>query len=85
MIYLQEKGRIAAELLHQLHTELHDGDNGFLIADLTVEVTFLMITISRATVPDMPDRIIAATARQLGLPLISRDRRIQLSDLQTIW
>ncbi len=30
-------------------------------------------------------RIIAATALFLELPLISRDRRIQLSDVDTIW
>ena len=33
----------------------------------------------------MPDRIIAATALHLGLPLISRDRKIQLSSVNTIW
>jgi predicted nucleic acid-binding protein len=33
----------------------------------------------------MPDRIIAATALRLGLPLISRDHRIQLSEVSTIW
>jgi len=41
--------------------------------------------VPRAEVPDMPDRIIAATALHLGLPLISRDRKIQLAGLQTIW
>jgi len=34
---------------------------------------------------DFPDRIIVATALHLGLPLISRDRKIQLSDVNTIW
>ena len=33
----------------------------------------------------MPDRIIAATAQYLGLPLISRDRKIRLSAVETIW
>ena len=33
----------------------------------------------------MPDRIIAATALHLGLPLITWDRRIQLADVGTIW
>lgn len=85
MIYLQEKGRIAPELLHQLQTELNNGESGFLIADLTLEVTVSMTSVSRTAIPDMPDRIIAATAHHLGLPLISRDHRIQFSDLQTIW
>ena len=34
---------------------------------------------------DMPDRIIAATALTLGVPVISRDSKIQLSSVSTIW
>lgn len=34
-------------------------------------------TVSRSAVPDMPDRIILATARYLGPPLISRDEKIR--------
>jgi predicted nucleic acid-binding protein len=42
--------------------------------------------IPRATVPDMPDRIIAATALTLGLPLITRDGNIRkLTNITTIW
>jgi predicted nucleic acid-binding protein len=33
----------------------------------------------------MPDRIIAATALHLGVPLVSRDRKIQASSIHTIW
>jgi len=44
-----------------------------------------MRQVSRAEVPDMPDRIIAATALHLGVPLISRDRRISLSAVATVW
>jgi predicted nucleic acid-binding protein len=41
--------------------------------------------IPRADVPDMPDRLIAATATSLGVPLISRDGRIRASAVHTIW
>ena len=41
--------------------------------------------VSRAEVPDMPDRIIAATALALGLPVISRDARIRMSQVASIW
>jgi len=44
-----------------------------------------MPTIDRRQVPDLPDRIIAATASLHGVPLISRDRAIRLSGLPTIW
>jgi predicted nucleic acid-binding protein len=44
-----------------------------------------MRRIARSDVPDMPDRIIAATALYLAIPIISRDRKIRASDLTTIW
>jgi PIN domain nuclease of toxin-antitoxin system len=85
IIYLQEKGRIAPQLLLQFYTELTKGYTGILLANLTMEVTAALAKIPRIDVPDMPDRIIAATALHLGHPLISRDRRIQLSSVNTIW
>ncbi len=33
----------------------------------------------------MPDRIVAATAVYLGVPVISRDGRIRAANLQTVW
>ncbi|MDY7076564.1 MAG: hypothetical protein SXV54_06520 [Chloroflexota bacterium] len=44
-----------------------------------------MRQVPREQVPDLPDRVIAATALYLGVPLISRDRKIRLSDVTTIW
>jgi PIN domain nuclease of toxin-antitoxin system len=85
IIYLQEKGRIAPDLLTQLQTELTAGETGLLLANLTLAVTTALATIPRSAIPDMPDRIVAAMALHLGLPLISRDQRIQLSAIDTIW
>jgi PIN domain nuclease of toxin-antitoxin system len=82
IIYLQEKGRIPSHLLTQFQTELYAGDNGLLLADLTLAVTAALASIARTEIPDMPDRIVAATALHLGLPLISRDQRI--GSLQSI-
>jgi predicted nucleic acid-binding protein len=33
----------------------------------------------------MPDRIIAATALTLGLPLVTRDGALRQLDIETIW
>jgi predicted nucleic acid-binding protein len=33
----------------------------------------------------MPDRVIAATALSLGIPLVSHDGKIRDSRIQTIW
>ena len=41
--------------------------------------------VDRSQIPDLPDRIIAATALYLNVPVISRDRQIQLSSIDTIW
>jgi PIN domain nuclease of toxin-antitoxin system len=85
IIYLQEKGRIAPHLLLQLQAELNAGNTGLLLANLTLEVTIALASIPRNDIPDMPDRIVAATAVYLGYPVISRDRQIQLSSVNTIW
>jgi len=82
IIYLQEKGRIAPELLD---AELLAGNSGFILADLTAEVVNVLATVLRTAVPDLPDRIIAATAFHLGLPLISCDRRMPLTGISLIW
>jgi predicted nucleic acid-binding protein len=44
-----------------------------------------MKQVARSEVPDMPDRIISATAIYLKVPVISRDRRIRSANLNTIW
>ena len=85
IIYLQEKGCISPELKSQLDTELLAGNNGFILADLTAEVVNVLATVPRTAVPDLPDRIIAATAFHLGLPLISCDRRMPLTGISLIW
>jgi putative addiction module component (TIGR02574 family) len=41
--------------------------------------------VSRLEAPDLPDRIATATAVSLRAPLISRDRKIRASEVQTIW
>lgn len=85
MIYLQEKGRISSELKTQLDQELITGNTGMVLFDLTIGVVEALASIPRDSVPDLPDRIIAATALHLGLPLISRDSKISVSDVNTIW
>jgi len=43
---------------------------------------------SRQTVtilPDLPDRVVAATGLYFRVPIISRDRRIRAANLQTVW
>jgi predicted nucleic acid-binding protein len=44
-----------------------------------------MAEVPREVVPDLPDRLIAATALLNGVPVLSRDGRIRTSAIQTIW
>jgi hypothetical protein len=41
--------------------------------------------IDRDAVPDVPDRVIAATALSAGVALVSRDGKIRASQVQTVW
>lgn len=41
--------------------------------------------LSRNDVPDRPDRIIEATALQMGLPLVTADSKLQPAGITTIW
>lgn len=85
IIYLQEKGRIPAHLKSVLDAALQAGDTGLVPASLTLEIVDALMQVPRSEVPDMPDRIIAATAVHRGVPLISRDRKLQSSNVHTIW
>jgi len=85
IVYLSEKGRIAPATLDRLLTAM-DRENTVLVEiPFDRHVALALRKVERSQVPDPPDRIIAATAIYLGLPLISRDRRIQVANLNTIW
>jgi PIN domain nuclease of toxin-antitoxin system len=47
------------------------------VLPLTVEIVAALDLVPKAEVPDMPDRIIAATAVAHKLPLVSADSHIQ--------
>ena len=44
-----------------------------------------MARVPRAVVPDLPDRMIAATALYMGLPLVIADHRIRAAGQPTVW
>lgn len=84
--YLIERGRLAGEVLARVLNAADDPNVGILLAPLDRNISATIQQIDRATVPDMPDRIIAATALSLNLPLVTRDAKIQgLTTIQTIW
>jgi|SRR6266481_606567 len=84
-IYLIERGRIPLEAIQRLEAGLKDPASGLLVAPVDEDVAEAVHRVPRDIVPDMPDRIIAATALHLGLPLITRDQKIQSTGIPTIW
>ncbi|QYX32045.1 type II toxin-antitoxin system VapC family toxin [Sphaerospermopsis torques-reginae] len=84
--YLVEKGRFTEEVLTRILNALDDPNVGIILVPLDRNISGAIRQIDRVTVPDMPDRIIAATAFSLGIPLVTRDLRIQaLTTIKTIW
>ncbi len=85
VVYLIEKSRLPPSAYSELRNALANPNHVLNEAPFTVEVVEAMRQVPRGTVPDLPDRIIAATAVYLEVPLISRDGRIRASQIQTIW
>ena len=86
IIYLIDKLKLVPQTLARLMQYLKLPNNGFISQDLTEDISLTLQQIPRSTVPDMPDRIIAATALHLNLPLVTKDHKIQkLQTIQTIW
>ena len=85
IVYLSEKSRIPPTALGDVLQALDQVNPLFVEIPVDRSITAAMATIPRAQVPDMPDRIIAATAVRLAIPVISRDGKIQLSQVPTVW
>jgi PIN domain nuclease of toxin-antitoxin system len=85
IVYLLEKRRLPVTAYSALTKALADPNHVFKEAPFTADVAEAMLRVPRDEVPDMPDRIVAATAMYLGVPALSRDGRINTSRIQTIW
>ena len=85
VVYLVEKNRLPSAVYADLRKALHDPDHVLQQAPVTSEIIDTMLQVPRAEIPDMPDRIVAATAVYFGVPAISRDGRIRASNIQTVW
>lgn len=85
-VYLAEKARFPSALVTQMLNLVDPPSAGYTVAPLDAGVVRSLAAIDRSDVPDMPDRIVAATALKLGVPLLTRDRKIRLAlGPQAIW
>ncbi len=85
VVYLVEKQRIAKQWSDRLFALVQDARSVFVEIPLTSSIVADLPRLPREEVPDLPDRLIAATALSLQVPVISRDRRIQSSNLWCVW
>ena len=85
MVYLVEKARIPANALKDLQNAIADPKAVLKHVPLDEDVAMKMTEVPRQDVPDLPDRVIAATALLRGVPVLSRDGRIRSSSVRTIW
>jgi PIN domain nuclease of toxin-antitoxin system len=85
VVYLIEKNRLPPSAYEELTQALADPEHVFTEAVFTAAIVQAIRQVSRAEVPDMPDRVVAATAVYFDVPVISRDRRIRAASLKTVW
>jgi len=91
IVYLAERGRLPSAALDRLEGVLKDSTQSLVVAPLDATVAKAVQKIPRKIVPDMPDRIIAATAACLNAELVTRDRRLhhagalRTSGVRIVW
>jgi PIN domain nuclease of toxin-antitoxin system len=84
-IYLVEKGKLPPAALQALVTTLTDPAEAMYLLPLEFDVTQAVHQVPRNLVPELPDRIIAATALAHGLSLVTRDTKLRAAPVPTIW
>ena len=85
MIYLIEKKRMPATALEDVLAAIANPKTVLQEVPLDAGIVVSMKQIPREEIPDLPDRIIAATARFQGVPVLSRDSRTRSSAIKTVW
>jgi len=85
-IFLMQRRRIPEAQVSKLFELSEDAEASICVVPLNMAVAQAVSDFGPVTIPDMPDRIIAATARALNLPLITVDPIITESELvEVVW
>src|SRR4051794_20413402 len=71
IVYLIEKGRIPRDTFESALVALADPERELVEVPINSEIIIRMRIISRRDVPDLPDRIVAATGLRYKAPVIS--------------
>jgi PIN domain nuclease of toxin-antitoxin system len=80
LVYLEGRPTFPYPGVHgRLAARVADPNDRLTLLPLDLDVAAAVIRVPRAEVPELADRIIAATAVAHALPLVSADRRIRNS------
>ena len=86
IVYIIEKLRIPDQTINNVIDLFNSFPNNYILHQITPKTIHCMRSFSRDLIPDMPDRIIAASSLELGFPLITKDGKITDSGIiDTIW
>lgn len=73
IVYLEEKHKISAGAVERIRQACEAETPSIEVIPVDARVAYGVQDVARTDVPDMPDRIITATAVSLGIPLVTRD------------
>ncbi len=86
LVYLSERGIIPAALVDRLLIDLAHAPENYRVVALDIGIINHLRDIPMTAVPEMPDRIIAATAMATGSRLLSRDEAVgKAAGVQVVW
>jgi PIN domain nuclease of toxin-antitoxin system len=83
--YLEEKQRLPTGMFDKLLHFVQQAGSGLTIVAMDLATAEALRRIPAQAIPDMPDRMIAATAAQLNVPIVSADSKVRAGPIQAIW
>lgn len=86
LIYLSERKRIETALVARAFDLLKRTSINYRVVPLDTAIARTLLEVDTLLVPEMPDRVIVATAKHLRLPLITHDSSISESKIvPVVW
>jgi len=85
IIYLGERDIVPQTLVNDLLSGIRQGPENYRIIPLDLNIIRHLREIPSTAVPEMPDRIIAATARATRSRLLSKDSAITRAGIDVVW
>ncbi len=83
-VFLMQRHRVAFDAVAEVLALPDDATASVTVYPLTAAIARECAAFGSANIPEMPDRVIAATARHLDLPLLSADPVITASGLVAV-